>query len=96
MADHVWNMRCFGDAGIRKVYSELVIADYAAGGLSQQRPDPCLISDRLALIKQHLGPVPYALNKIAALLPAGLKETRYQWFQRMKSQIRKKRHADRH
>ena len=85
MADHVWNMKVFGDPAITKVYSDLVIADYAAGGLSQQRPDPQLIADRLALIKQHLGPLPYALNKTAALLPPGLKEARFQAFQKLKA-----------
>ncbi len=95
MADHVWNMKVFGDPAITKVYSELVIADYAAGGLSQQRPDPQLIADRLALIKQHLGPIPYALNKSAALLPTGLKEARFQAFQKLKAAWRRT-HADRH
>ena len=95
MADHVWNMKVFGDPAIAKLYSELIIADYAAGGLSQQRPDPQLITDRLALIKQHLGPVPYALNLAAARLPAGLKEARFQAFQKLKAALRRF-HADRH
>lgn len=85
MADHVWNMKVFGDSAITKIYSDLVIADYAAGGLSQQRPDPQLVADRLKLIKQYLGPVPYALNKSAALLPTGLKEARFQAFQKLKA-----------
>ena len=95
MADHVWNMKVFGDPAVTKIYSPLVIADYAAGGLSQQRPDPQLIADRLELIKQHLGPVPYALNKSAALLPPGLKEARFQAFQKLKAAWRSA-HADRH
>lgn len=95
MADHVWNMKVFGDPAITKIYSELVIADYAAGGLSQQRPDPQLALDRLALIKQHLGPVPYALNKFAALMPPGVKEARFQAFQKLKAALRRS-HADRH
>lgn len=95
MADHVWNMKVFGDTAITKIYSDLVVADYAAGGLSQQQPDPQLIADRLALIKQHLGPVPYALNFAAALLPSGLKEARFQAFQKLKAAWRSA-HADRH
>ena len=95
MADHVWNMKVFGDPAITKLYSELVVADYAAGGLSQQRPDPQLALDRLALIKQHLGPLPYALNLAAARLPAGLKEARFQAFQKLKAALRGS-HADRH
>lgn len=95
MADHVWNMKVFGDPAITKIYSELVIADYAAGGLSQQRPDPQLIADRLALIKEHLGPLPYALNKSAALVPPGLKEARFQAFQKLKAAWRSA-HANRH
>lgn len=96
MADHVWNMKVFGDSSITKIYSERVIADYAAGGLSQQRPDPQLIADRLALIKRYLGPIPYALNLAAALLPSGLKEARYQLFQKLKTALRKRSHANRH
>ena len=96
MADHVWNMKVFGDPKIHKVYSDLVIADYAAWGLSQQRPDPALIADRLALIKAHLGPVPYALNLAAACLPPGLKEARFQAFQSLKTALRKLSHANRH
>ncbi len=95
MADHVWNMKVFGDPAITKIYSDLVIADYAAGGLSQQRPDPQLIADRLALIKQYLGPMPYVLNKSAALLPPGLKEARFQAVQKLKA-VWRSAHADRH
>ena len=96
MADHVWNMKCFGDKRIRKVYADLVIADYAAGGLSHFSPDPQLLEDRLTLIQRYLGPVPYALNKSAALLPAGLKEARFQAFQTLKAKLRKISHANRH
>ena len=96
MADHVWNMKVFGDSSITKIYSERVIADYAAGGLSQQRPDSQLIADRLDLIKRYLGPIPYALNLAAALLPSGLKEARYQLFQKLKTVLRKRSHANRH
>ena len=89
MADHVWNMKCFGDKRIHKVYADLVVANYAAGGLSHFSPDPQLLADRLALIKTHLGPLPYALNLFAALLPAGLKEARYQAFGAIKAGARK-------
>ncbi len=85
MADHVWNMKCFGNAAIRKVYADIVIADFAAGGLSHLQTDPQLIADRLTLIQENLGLFPYALNKAAALLPAGLKEARFQMFQRLRS-----------
>ena len=90
MADHVWNMKCFGDSRIRKVYAEIVIADFAAGGLSQQRPDTQLIANRLALIRQYLGPVPFLLNKIAAILPPGLKEARFQAYYKLKALLRRK------
>jgi len=96
MADHVWNMKCFGDPAIHKIYSELVIADYATGGLSQQQPDPMLITDRLTLIRQNLGPVPYLLNLLAARLPPGLKEARYQAFQKLRARWKERSHANRH
>ena len=87
MADHVWNMKCFGNPRIRKVYADLVIADFAAGGLSQSQTDPQLIADRLALIRRNLGPLPYALNLAAASLPPGLKEARFRAFQNIKSRL---------
>ena len=96
MADHVWNMKVFGDSSIRRIYSELVIADYAAGGLSQQRPDPLLIANRLALIRQNLGLVPYALNLAAAKMPADLKEARFQAFQKLRAKWKEMSHANRH
>jgi len=87
MADHVWNMKCFGHANIRKVYADIVVADFAAGGMSHLHPDPQLIADRLALIRANLGPGVYALNLSAALLPAGLKEARFQMYQRLRSRL---------
>ena len=87
MADHVWNMKCFGTANVRRVYADIVVADYAAGGLSHHSPDPQLIADRLALIGENLGLLPYALNKAAALLPPGLKEARFQTFQKLRSRL---------
>lgn len=87
MADHVWNMKCFGTANIRRVHADIVIADFAAGGLSHLHPDPQLIADRLALIRANLGPGVYALNLSAALLPAGLKEARFQMYQRLRSRL---------
>jgi glycosyltransferase involved in cell wall biosynthesis len=96
MADHVWNMKCFGDPSIHRVYSDMVIANFAAGGMSQQRPDARLVEDRLSLIQRHLGPVPYALNSFAALLPHSLKEFRYQAFQKLKARLKELTHASRH
>ena len=90
MADHVWNMKCFGNPAIRKVYADVVIADFAAGGLSHLNPDPQLIADRLALIQENLGLLPYLLNKSAALLPAGLKEARFQAYQKLRSRLRRR------
>ncbi len=87
MADHVWNMKAFGTPGLHRVYADLVIADFAAGGLSHYQTDPQLIADRLTLIRQHLGPFAYALNKAAFLLPSGLKEARYQAYQRIRARI---------
>ena len=90
VADHVSNMKVFGTPGLRKVYCNLVIADFAAGGLSHSQTDPQLVADRLELVRQHLGPFAYALNKSVALLPAGLKEARYQVYQRLRARLRGK------
>ncbi len=90
MADHVWNVKAFGDSSVRKTYSDLVIADYAAGGLSHYSPDPQLLTDRLSLIRAHLGPSVYALNRLASLLPAGLKEARFQAYRKLREAVRKR------
>lgn len=88
MADHVWNVKAFGDPRVRRVYADLVIADYAAGGLSHYTPDPQLLVDRLSLIRDHLGPAVYAVNRLASLLPASLKEARFRAFQKLRRAVR--------
>lgn len=90
MADHVWNVKAFGDPRVRKTYSDLVIADYAAGGLSHYTPDPQLLADRLSLIRANLGPGVYAVNRLASLLPSGLKEARFRAFQKLREAVRRR------
>jgi len=65
-----------------------VLADYAfndfeGGGMSATRRDGPFLEDRLALFKAHLGFGPWAVNKLISLIPAGLKESRYQWYRRL-------------
>jgi glycosyltransferase involved in cell wall biosynthesis len=53
-ADHVFNMQCFGDRRIKKIYVEDIIADYEGGGISKN-VDRIFINDRLRIIRENLG-----------------------------------------
>lgn len=54
-ADRVFNMRCFADARVRKIYLGLVIADFEGGGLSDTHVDPVLNKDLPGLIRKYVG-----------------------------------------
>ncbi|MGI8820716.1 MAG: glycosyltransferase family 2 protein [Chthoniobacterales bacterium] len=70
-ADWEMNMRCFGDARIRKIYWDFVVATYEGAGLSLLG-DPNLARDLPSLIKQHLGIVPYLYSRPFPRTPAAV------------------------
>jgi glycosyltransferase involved in cell wall biosynthesis len=84
VADWVLNMRCFAKPEIEKIYVNQVIADFEGGGLSNTIGDPAFLEQRLSLIRNNLGLVPYLVNKAFSLMPPGLKEGRYRGFQRLR------------
>ncbi len=84
LSDYVFNVRCFGDSRIRKVYLNEVIADFEGGGLSATDRDTPFLHDRLRLFRDNLGLLPFAVNKAISLLPAPLKEARYQQYRTLK------------
>ena len=55
LSDHHFNFRCFGDAGIRSRYMDLVVANYEADGISERLLDPEFRRDYSKVISQTLG-----------------------------------------
>ena len=53
-ADWEFNLRCFAEPQVRKLYAPVLVADFEPGGLSYGG-DPVFNRDRLRLIRQHLG-----------------------------------------
>lgn len=53
-ADWEFNLRCFAEPKVRKLYAPVIVADFEPGGLSYGG-DPVFDRDRLRLIRQHLG-----------------------------------------
>lgn len=82
MADYVFNLKCFGNPAIQKIYLAQTVADFEGGGLSDTKRDKQFLQDRLALFKEHLGFWPWAVNALISRIPAGLKESRYRWYRR--------------
>jgi|SRR2546423_1393522 len=54
LADHDFNIRCFGNKSIKKIYLKEVIADYEGKGISKEECSD-LRKDRLQIIKDHFG-----------------------------------------
>jgi len=59
-ADWVFNMKCFGDRSVAKLYIDKVIARYEGGGVSSRGPDPIFLAEHAQLVRQHLGLGQYA------------------------------------
>ena len=91
LSDYVFNLECFGNPGIIKIYLNELIADFEGGGLSASRRDSQFLADRLSLFRKHLGFWPYAVNKAISWIPADLKEARYQAFRRIKAHLMRRK-----
>jgi glycosyltransferase involved in cell wall biosynthesis len=63
-ADWVFNMMCFGHRAVRKVYVDMIVAEFEGGGLSDSTADTAFISDYSRLVKKHLGYVQYVLLRV--------------------------------
>jgi len=66
LADHAFNLRCFGDKRIKKIYMNDVIADYEGRGLSREQ-DLNFIKDAPRMIRNNLGFRHYLLNRLKNL-----------------------------
>ena len=52
-ADWVFNMDCFADSSLRFDYLDMVVADYAQGGVSSLKMDAAFQRDYRKLLKKH-------------------------------------------
>lgn len=55
LADHAFNIKCFADDGVQKIYVDRIISEYEADGFSAHHTDEAFARDRETLIKRHLG-----------------------------------------
>jgi glycosyltransferase involved in cell wall biosynthesis len=63
-ADWAFNMKCFADARLRKVYLGTVVADFEGWGISDTQADAHFVEDFPALIRRHVGLGHYARYRL--------------------------------
>lgn len=63
-ADWAFNMKCFADARLRKVYLDTVVADFEGWGISDTQMDAHFAKDFPALIRRHVGVSHYVRYRI--------------------------------
>lgn len=54
-ADWAFNMRCFADPRVRKLYLGLLVADFEGWGISDVQQDPAFWRDLPRLVRRHVG-----------------------------------------
>lgn len=54
-ADHAFNMRCFADSRVRKIYLDMVVADFEGWGISDTKVDHHFQNDLPRLIRKYVG-----------------------------------------
>jgi glycosyltransferase involved in cell wall biosynthesis len=54
-ADWVFNMKCFADPRLRKVYLGLTVSDFEGWGISDQQQDVHFVNDFPGLIRKYVG-----------------------------------------
>ena len=63
LADHAFNLKCFGDERVKKIYVDAIIADYEGSGASKLK-DLNFIEDAPRLIRENFGLKRYLLNRL--------------------------------
>ncbi len=63
-ADWAFNMSCFAEPRIRKIYLEMVIADYEGWGISDTQDDLPFKQDFPRLIRHHVGIAEYIRYRV--------------------------------
>ncbi|HEY0173612.1 MAG TPA: glycosyltransferase family 2 protein [Pyrinomonadaceae bacterium] len=54
-ADWAFNMKCFAEPRVRKLYLGLLVADFEGWGISDVQEDPAFWKDLPALVRRHVG-----------------------------------------
>lgn len=75
-ADYAFNLKCWGDSRVEKIYCPILISDYEGRGLSKRVVDEGFERDKMRLIRQRLGFDAYALRRLELLTPPVLKSAR--------------------
>lgn len=63
-ADWAFNMKCFADPRLRKVYLDTVVADFEGWGISDTQTDAHFVKDFPTLIRKYVGLSHYARYRI--------------------------------
>ncbi len=63
-ADWAFNMKCFADTRVRKIYLDMVIADFEGWGISDTQEDAEFYRDLPRLIRKYVGLDEYLRNRI--------------------------------
>jgi glycosyltransferase involved in cell wall biosynthesis len=63
-ADWAFNMKCFADTRLRKVYLDTVVADFEGWGISDTQGDAHFVNDFPELIRKYVGLGHYARYRI--------------------------------
>lgn len=63
-ADWAFNMKCFADPRLRKVYLDTVVADFEGWGISDTQKDTHFVSDFPKLIRKYVGTSHYVRYRI--------------------------------
>jgi glycosyltransferase involved in cell wall biosynthesis len=63
-ADWAFNMKCFADPRLRKVYLGLIVADFEGWGLSDMQEDAQFVKDFPGLIRKYVGASHYLRYRI--------------------------------
>ncbi len=75
-SDYAFNLSCWGDSSIKKIYVSQLVCDYEGRGLSKQIRDENFEADKMRLIRERLGADAYLLRKVELMMPSKLKELR--------------------
>lgn len=80
-SDYAFNLRCWGDGRIEKIYVPELLCRYEGRGLSKQQRDLKFERDKMGLIRRRLGYDAWLLRRLELAMPRGLKSARVRLLQ---------------
>lgn len=81
-ADYAFNLRCWGDPKIEKIYVPCTLCDYEGRGLSKTVRDVAFERDKMRLIRQRLGFDAFLLRRLELMMPRSVKAWRVRLLQK--------------